>query len=118
MTKTAGAATGGAIGSLAGPLGGAVGGGAGYLVSEMATEDSTAISGELSPEVRAAIDSAMGQHRGFVENLEIQVWAAMRLIGALALFSLLASVGYSLWRKRKASPFYDRIRQLERKLKD
>ena len=95
-------------------MSGAVGGGVGYLAAEFATTEE---AGDAGADIQTAVDLARG-NRGFVENLEVQFWAAIRLVGGLALFSLIASIGYSLWRKKKASPFYDRLRAIEKRLKD
>lgn len=115
LTKTAGASVGAGIGSLGGPVSGAIGGGAGYLVAEFATTEED--GDEAATSVQTAVEIARG-NRGFVENLEVQFWAAIRLVAGLAIFSLIASIGYSLWRKKKASPFYDRLRAIEKRLKD
>ena len=115
LTKTAGASVGAGIGSIGGPVSAAVGGGAGYLVAEFATTEEP--NDEATTGVQKAVELARG-NRGFVENLEVQFWSAIRLVGGLALFSLIASIGYSLWRKKKASPFYDRLRAIEKRLKD
>ena len=94
---------------------GAVGGGVGYLAAEFATTEEP--GDEATTDVQKAVDLARG-NRGFVENLEVQCWSAIRLVGGLALFSLIASIGNSLWRKKNASPFYARLRAIEKRLKD
>ena len=102
--------------AISGPIGAGIGAGAGYLVTEVAIDEKPILGGSesLSPEdVLSIMEGQMNAERGFVETLEAQVFSAIRLVGGLALFALVASLGYSFWRKRKASPFYERLAQIE-----
>ena len=120
-----GAMAGGAAGRLGGPGGAALGAGAGYgagVVLESTTGSEAAaiaakVEGMTPEDIRTLITATAGESKGFMEKLEGEIYALIKIVMIVTAAAFAAHFAYSWRRRQKGESYYADIERLKSKLK-